>query len=102
MKAHLRLRWEHGRDNIAEWICHYELVIPLTPDDIRRGDSNNDSLIITMGEPTKRVGYNAPCHDGKWDTPYRSGAHAEWDSIALKLPVYVMDLDGKLHKKPKG
>ena len=90
----LELRWEQvvpGRwDNM---ICKYILVIPLQEFDIRRetedGTAEEASILLSS---TKSHGPNhrPVCEDGV-RTPYRDGAHAQWDSKALGgLPIYAI------------
>lgn len=103
----LQLRWEGGNGN---WLCYYELVMPLTEHDIRReivGPRGGVKLInenvISMGSPTTRNSVGVPCSmpdGGRYaDSPHRDGAHARWDSETLGIPVYVIAPDGRWFKK---
>ena len=104
----LQLRWTAADvPEDGEWLCHYELVIPLGKDDIRReiydheGDlvgKTNESR-VTLKEPTSRSGGGIPCTapDGTryCDAPFRDGAHAQWDSEAMGgFPIFVIAPDG--------
>ena len=111
----LQLRWvvnpEDGSSH--EYLCHYEMVIPLREHDIRREVYDDDGmttgeieeLVIPIIAPTKRGSNRVPCVDtlGRrfYDAPYRDGVHACWDSEALGgLPIFVIDLDGTAIPKP--
>lgn len=108
----LQLRWLKSDDARYQWMCHYELVMPLREHDIRREVYDDegmqtgevDELVVPLKEPSCRSGGGTPCRtpDGAsyYDAPYRDGAHARWDSEALGgLPVYVIDLQGVAHLK---
>lgn len=106
---HLRLRWEKANLTDCDWLCHYELVIPLKEHDIRREvyDKKGELIaerfcnVIAMGSPTKRTSNKAPCCDEDWDAPFRDGAHAAWDAKHLGgLPVYVIATDGRAFLRP--
>ncbi len=112
----LQMRWqklsETDRNPVFgshDWLCHYELVLPLAEHDIRRevyegGDQvgDRDHLIVTMKEPSVRgcSKDNPPCQwrgqgEVYYDAPYRDGAHAGWDAKLLgNLPVFVIAPDG--------
>ncbi|MFC5374018.1 hypothetical protein ACFPIF_15750 [Brevundimonas faecalis] len=112
----LQMRWqklsETERNPVFgahDWLCHYELILPLAEHDIRRevyedGEqvSERDHLTIAMKEPSVRgcSDGNPPCQwrgEGEvyYDAPYRDGAHAEWDAKLLgNLPVFVIAPDG--------
>jgi hypothetical protein len=88
----LQLRWER-RPGDHQFLCHYELVLPLRDTDIRR-DDESEELVVKMGSGTNVQG---PTPEGP-TTPFRDGAHARWDSEHLKVPIYVIDLDGQHHQ----
>ncbi len=100
METRLQLRWEQGSKK-GEWLCHYELILPLDEHDVRKEISNTDHLVIPIKEPTVRTSTSTPCFqkgiDGAFaDTPYRDGAHAIWDSKKLgDLPIYVVTTFGE-------
>lgn len=103
----LQLRWAEAEPSSRyPWACHYELVLPLGEHDIRRESYDDDGkctvgpceAVIPMKPPTLRGG-NAPCEnpDGTLycDTPFRDGAHANWDAKVLgNPPIYVIAPDG--------
>lgn len=108
----LQLRWEESKDTRYQWECHYELVILLDKYDVRRQVYKNGrelkrklprELAIPMKTPSYRNSSSKfpPCTsgDGKLryaDTPYRDGAHAEWDALQLgDPPIFVIAPDGK-------
>ncbi len=93
----LELRWIKTKkhkgfeDYKNHFRCIYELVLPLMGYDIRK-ENKNDEVVreiqrVKIGE-TLRSGHE-PIWDGKVETPFRDGAHANWDSSVLKLPVYA-------------
>lgn len=103
----LQLRWEESTDARWQWMCHYELVLPLSKHDIRgeqegpRGGRrpNLTELVVPIKPPSTRNSNATPCtgQDGSryCDTPYRDGAHALWDAKVLgNPPIYVIGLDG--------
>ena len=111
----LQMRWEinPSADSRYEYLCHYELVIPLGEHDIRREVYDDDGevtgerseIVLPMSGPSKRGSSSEPCRapDGSmyFDAPYRDGAHATWDSAALGgLPIWVIALDGSALPKP--
>lgn len=107
----MQLRWEASEDPRYKWQCHYELVILLAKHDVRREVYKNGremkkklprELAIPMKSPSVRNSSSSypPCTsgDGKLryaDTPFRDGAHAQWDAIQLgDLPIFVIAPDG--------
>lgn len=110
----LQLRWTPAEPNEfrCNWACHYELVLPLREVDIRRETKDaqgNDlpklkELVIPMQPgPCFRGSDSIPCtaQNGArfCDTPFRDGAHANWDSEALGgIPIYAVAPDGKFFK----
>lgn len=91
-----------------EWLCHYELVLPLGEYDVRRevygprGGRRPDrtELVVPIKPPTVRSCQATPCtvtNTGQRyaDDPIRDGPHARWDSALLGgLPIYVIAPDG--------
>ena len=80
------------------WTCVYELIIPLQNGDIRaRNRRLEQSLEISRtftstDRPDDKMNY----------TPFRDGAHAQWDSEALNgLPIFVIEPDGTAHRVPR-
>ncbi|MDQ1185955.1 hypothetical protein [Agrobacterium larrymoorei] len=111
-KVVLRLRWEAAPDNFSfsgkNWLCHYELVIPLQRWDRRREDEDGvphrDELVVPLNSPCVRAADREPCRldDGTYwfDTPYRDGAHAYWDAKLLGDPeVLCIAIDGTIIRK---
>jgi hypothetical protein len=101
----IELRWEPSNKPKYNWQCHYELVIPLRETDIRREDDNGNKvrsiLVVPMGPPSLRFSSSTPCsgldHAGYCDTPYRDGAHAQWDAAVLGgLPIFVIAPNGEI------
>ena len=107
----LQLRWEKSEHPGYRWQCHYELVILLDAYDVRREIYKNGrelkkklprELAIPMKPPSLRgsSSHYPPCTscDGKQryaDTPFRDGAHAQWDAIQLGAPpIFVIAPDG--------
>jgi hypothetical protein len=114
----LQLRWEKftGDSREWDWMCHYELVIPLDRYDIRaeqegpRGGRRPPlrELVVRMKPPSVRGSTATPCtaQDGSryYDDPFRDGAHAQWDAKHLgNPPIYVIAPDGMafLRTQPK-
>ena len=90
----LQLRWESAGDGTYDRICHYEMVFPIREHDCRN-DPRTGFCVIQLGRTM--VGGREP----NWAlnlgacTPFRDGAHAQWDSAILgDLPVYVIAPDG--------
>lgn len=88
-----RIEFEHVPSEqgwSVRW-CIYWLVIELKNADIRAEDTEGNMGVfreryIPMGETQSSGGGNRPVWDGKVETPYRDGAHAQWDAAALGLP----------------
>ena len=112
----LQMRWvrEEGPSEFSfttenDWLCHYELVLPLREFDIRPevyvdGEQVDEvsELVIPIKGPTRR-GSNGtdPCSWEGFDAPYRDGVHAGWDSDVLgDLPIFVIAPDGRAHPEP--
>ena len=95
----LELRWERisESDEIGQynWRCVYSLVIPLGEHDIRstdvEGKPREKALEIGVTRSNISNGYS-PVRDGKVDTPFRDGAHAQWDNESLggHLPIVAV------------
>ena len=91
----LQLRWEEPGDN-CDRTCYYELVFKIDEHDIRN-DAKSGACVVelsrthcTGGNPLQFV------EDIGRETPFRDGAHAHYDSIALNgIPVYVIAPDGR-------
>ena len=105
----LQLRWTKSTTRPGfNWECPYELVIPLDEWDIRRENRARKGprwVAIAMKTPTLRESTSVPCTapDGSryFDSPYRDGAHAKWDSVHIgNPPIYVIAPDGEAFHEP--
>lgn len=96
----LELLWDK---EVGERTCTYSLVIPLKKGDIRRENSNGKDVrnILKLKIGKTRVSGGVSIQDGVVETPFRDGAHALWDSKALKLPIYAVCGDTFTLVKPK-
>lgn len=105
----LELRWVKDGDSWRTCTCVYSLVIPLDKLDIRSTDHPDKSreLVLEMSRTNVASGDDSPpIYDGKVDTPYRDGAHAQWDCEALggHLPIVAVcgDVATLVEKRPRG
>lgn len=110
----LQLRWAPSVQRSGyQWECHYELVLPLGEFDIRREQYGEDGeelpkiseLIVPMNPPSLRGGELTPCTAGNgeryYDTPFRDGAHAQWDAKLIgNPPIFVIAPDGMAFARP--
>lgn len=113
----LQLRWRPKGDGDDsgfgfDWQCVYELVLPLRDTDIRRevyedGEQVGKRDVLALEISVTNCGRSGeePCRapDGSlhYDSPFRDGAHASWDSEALGgLPIFVIAPDGTAIAKP--
>lgn len=90
-------RWEPTEIEFYNWICRYSLVIPLGEYDCRRGDDDERSEIaLEIG--STRCGLNGdrtPVDpDGSVTTPFRDGAHAQWDNKSLGGHIPIVAICG--------
>lgn len=100
----LQLRWE------SEFLCHYELVLPLRELDIRRELGDRDEvgsrfLAVPLGCTRRGGSGNVPVlEDGRVDMPYRDGCHIKWDAAALNLPAFAIwqDLVTRIESQTPG
>lgn len=99
----LQLRWrkpttkEKNRKSHlgCDLTCVYELIIPLGEGDIRRRKKKAE-MALEIG----RTFVGTTCDNPDY-SPFRDGAHAQWDGLALgKLPIFVISPDGSAHEKP--
>lgn len=94
----LELRWRKVADSWVNRECVYSLVIPLCEHDIRRenedGDCIKDELFLEIGFTQVNGGRGGePIYsDGIVETPYRDGAHAQFDNKALggNIPIVAI------------
>ncbi|WP_176331569.1 hypothetical protein [Burkholderia vietnamiensis] len=110
----LQLRWASSTIRPEyNWECHYELVLPLGEWDVRAERYGDDGeplpklkeLIVPMKSPSLRESTNMPCGDPSgqryYDSPFRDGAHAWWDSKLLgNPPIFVIAPDGMAFARP--
>lgn len=97
----LQLRYRKPTDDemigrSPDWVCVYELILPLREHDIRREREDiGDQDFMALEISKTFVGTTrTPCNE----TPFRDGAHAKWDSEVLgRLPIYAIDPDGTPH-----
>jgi hypothetical protein len=89
----LELRWEKTGETWEQRECAYNIVLPLRDTDIRcedeRGVKVRATLTLEIGRTRVEGGFKYLFQpnekDGdQIDTPYRDGAHARWDSAALR------------------
>lgn len=91
----LQLRWEEAADSMRERICHYEMVFPLREHDCRNRAKANFA-VVTLGRTHQSGARPDWGVDLGWRTPYRDGAHAQWDAEVFGgLPIYVIAPDGR-------
>ncbi len=104
----LEFRWIKEGESWYERECVYGLVLPLGKYDIRHTDPEDHPTekVLEIGR-TKVTGGNGqpPIYDGKVDTPFRDGAHAQWDCDALggHIPIVAVcgDVATIVEKQPK-
>lgn len=80
------------QDGWATRWCMYWLVFELGHADIRAEGENGKLGVlreryIPMGETQSSGSDRRPVFNGAVDVPFRDGAHAHWDSIAIGLPA---------------
>src|SRR6056297_289936 len=93
----LEFNWVKPGETWASRECIYSLVLPLGEHDIRHDNDNavNGELFIEIGRTQVNGNSRLPIwEDGTVDTPFRDGAHAQWDSIALSgIPIVACCCD---------
>lgn len=109
-----KLLGQEPRAPTPEWLCHYELVLPLGEHDVRRETygprggrrADRTELVVPLKRPAVRGGAGVPCTvtdtgERYADPPFRDGAHAQWDARLLgDPPVYVIAPDGSAFRYP--
>lgn len=92
----LEFRWSKDGDTWNKRICTYSLVVPLGQYDIRRETENGklDVFSVVLNTTNVSGGKGLPMTSEEIDTPYRDGAHAQWDSIHLGNPPIYAVCDG--------
>ncbi len=85
----LELRWRKAKKyEQGNWACDYFLVLfPKEISDIRcdKGERAGIQDVKYLLNTTCRTSTHEP-YEG--DVPYRDGAHAQWDSVALNIPAF--------------
>lgn len=85
----LQITWERVGKS-CDYEVSYDLFIPLDEYDIRN-EKKLGYLKLPMSGGTKVNSSRGPIlQDGVLDTPFRDGAHAGWDSVALGVPAFVV------------
>lgn len=88
--------------------CDYSLVIPLGKYDVRREKNDEmyyeeDERKVTINTTTINTGAeDYPYFGGDLDTPFRDGAHVQWDkkNMNVDYPIYIVyGNDYKLFKE---
>ena len=107
----LELRWQEPSGTVdtafgnATIECVYLLIMPLREHDIRREDDNGNKVRseeeIEMGKTYSTGTLARKVFDDRIDAPFRDGAHANWDSSVLGLPVYAVVGDLAYEVKPQ-
>lgn len=104
----LEFRWERISEDLFNWKCVYSLVIPLAALDIRSTDveGNPREKALEIGVTRSNIGHGySPVQNGKVETPFRDGSHAQWDCEALggHLPIVAVcgDVATLVEKRPK-
>jgi len=85
-----------------EYVCYYEMILPLEEDDCRRADEQQCCIIrLSLTNVTTRS-QRFQTQDPWQLTPFRDGVHISWDNAALDnaLPMYVIKPDGQAIELP--
>lgn len=88
----LELRWRPSNpeqdDTDLNWACDYVLVIHrATVGDMR--SNRGDTYAVKAVEYVLNTSYRGSSVEPyAGDTPFREGAHIQWDSVALNIPAY--------------
>lgn len=90
----LEFRWEQVNGSWINRVCRYGLVLPVGEFDIRAEFDNakDGELFVEIGV-TKSTSFagTPPIFSDGVDTPFRDGAHAQWDSKSLGgLPIFAI------------
>jgi hypothetical protein len=82
------------------WKCEYYLNLPLRETDCRYRKKNGFRHKATLGGTKVSSSRSSMIYeDGTINTPFRDGAHIQWDAELLKLPMYVIS-EGKVMPFP--
>lgn len=87
----IEFEWVPSEQGWATKWCMYWLVLELGHSDIRAEGGDGKLGVfrewyIPMGETQSTGSDRRPVSNGRVDTPFRDGAHAHWDRLALGLP----------------
>lgn len=87
----LQLTWEKLDKPVDgyNWVCKYEMLMPLTKYDIRNEPNYWGFYAASLGG-TRSDREGPPDRWGKLEAPFRDGAHALWDAIHLGMPAFVV------------
>lgn len=103
----IQFRYERIADKVPGWteyMCHYELVIPLRELDIRREDDQRTEFAISVSKTKVTTGATPCIYEGNlvYHAPFRDGAHADWDmeALGITLPVFCIAPDGRAVERP--
>lgn len=85
----LQITWERVGQS-CDYEVSYDLLVPIDEYDIRN-EKKLGYLKLPMSGGTKVNSSRGPIlQDGVLDAPFRDGAHAGWDSVALGVPAFVV------------
>lgn len=92
--SRLELRWERIHDDREySWLCHYELIVQMT---------DGRTMRAKLGGTRRSGNDRTPIYpDGSVETPFRDGAHAQWDSKALGVKAWAICGESKTEVKNK-
>ena len=99
-------RWEKDGESWEKCVCKYSLVIPVARYDIRSNDGELTEITLKIGTTKVGRGNNKrPVWDnGIVETPFRDGAHAQWDceSLGGHIPIVAIceDVHSIVEYKP--
>jgi hypothetical protein len=99
--------WEKFGDTRFNWKCTYSLVIPLGQYDLRHtdGEGKPKEIKLEIGTTKTTISRGTPVRLGEVDTPFRDGAHAQWDCDALGGHIPIVAVCGEsmtlVPKQPK-
>lgn len=102
----MEFQWKNISGDWQQAECAYGIVIPLREYDIRRtkeqGMTGPAEIFVEISTIERTGSGRPPIWGGVVETPFRDGAHAQWDSAALGgLPIYAKCC-GVTYLIPKG
>jgi hypothetical protein len=90
----LQFTWIKITDDWSIKECIYTLVLPLGEHDIRREGPNGKKVRsewhAEIGRTKSDGSARMPVSSDGVDTPFRDGAHAQWDALVLNLPLFAV------------